>query len=89
MGQAQEAVELEHQTLEVLREILRPEHPDTLCCQGNLSITLRQLGQPNESDQLRASALSTLEQLLGPDHPMVQAVRERRRVDADIEFQPL
>ncbi|GAA3201126.1 FxSxx-COOH system tetratricopeptide repeat protein [Actinocorallia longicatena] len=88
-GQPQAAADLERETLRLFRDVLPPDHPDTLACQANLSISLRQSGKATESNDLRNRTVDSLRLILGEDHPLVADARAHRRIDGEIEFQPL
>jgi tetratricopeptide (TPR) repeat protein/cellulose biosynthesis protein BcsQ len=88
-GRLREAVELERRALDRLQTVLTSDHPDTLICQANLSITLRQMGHVTESDELRDRTLNALRLVLGEDHPLVADASAHRRIDGELEFQPL
>jgi hypothetical protein len=67
--------------------VLGAEHPDTLICQANLSITLRDAGRSAEAEQLAASVLVSLEQVLGKGHPDIAQMQAGQRINRDLEPQ--
>lgn len=85
----QDAADLERNALDRIQDVLTSDHPDTLICQANLSITLRQMGHVTESDELRNRTIDTLQHVFGEDHPVVADARAHRRIDKELEFQPL
>ena len=48
-----------------LTKVLGAEHPDTLVCQANLAVTLREAGRDREAKDLRAKVLADLARVLG------------------------
>jgi hypothetical protein len=71
----------------MLTRVLGAEHPDTLICQANLAITLRDAGRSDEAEQLAASVLVRLEQVLGKGHPDISQLQARQRINRDLEPQ--
>ena len=53
---------------QVLREILGPEHPETLTSMNNLAETLRAQGDLAGARKLEEEALEILRRVLGPEH---------------------
>ncbi|GAA0938512.1 FxSxx-COOH system tetratricopeptide repeat protein [Actinocorallia libanotica] len=88
-GELAEASALESSTLSRLRQVLAHDHPDTLICEANHTVTLRQLGRTSESMERRDEVLGALRTVLGQGHPILDHARAHRRIDGDIEFQPL
>ncbi len=84
-----EAASLEEETLEALRSILGPEHPDTLACKANLSISREDQGQFAEAAELRSQAVTALRKILGDSHPSVADVQRGKRLNRDLESQPV
>ncbi|MER5884982.1 FxSxx-COOH system tetratricopeptide repeat protein [Streptomyces sp. NPDC001941] len=89
MGRADLAEHWERTVLAALTERHGPHHPDALVCQGNLAITLRALGREDEARLLRAKVLETTTRQLGVDHPITEACRDWRRLNRDLEPQPV
>ncbi|KAF8517759.1 hypothetical protein BU17DRAFT_91618 [Hysterangium stoloniferum] len=73
LGKDTEAQELEVQVLEAYKQLLGPEHPDTLTYMGNLASTLNNLGMYTEAQKLQVQVLEAQKQLLGPEHPFTLA----------------
>ena len=48
-GDLEVAETLERETVALLRDVLGRDHPDTLVCQANLAVTLRQAGRDQRS----------------------------------------
>jgi hypothetical protein len=67
--------------------VLGADHPDTLVCQADLAVTLRDSGRLVESEELSAGALAGLEHKLGNAHPDVAQVRAGERINRDLEPQ--
>ncbi|HCT79396.1 MAG TPA: ATP/GTP-binding protein [Micromonosporaceae bacterium] len=79
------ALALDAETFRSMRRALGPDHPDTLAAQNNLSISRRAAGDDAEAQLVRDDALARVERVLGADHPNSVAVRERRRLNCDID----
>ncbi|GAA0410400.1 hypothetical protein Acor_35330 [Acrocarpospora corrugata] len=88
-GDNELAERLERQALTSLLTTLGRDHPDTLACQANYAITLRALGQTTQSAQVHKEALAAVSARLGEHHPSSLALREWRRVNRDLEPQPI
>ena len=54
---------------ELRRELLGPEHPETLTSMTDLARALRQLGKTDEGRKLHEQALEIQRRILGPEHP--------------------
>lgn len=89
LGRPEEAETWERLAVTGLRGRLGPTHPDTLAALANLAITLRDLGHDQEAAALHQEAETALVRRLGTTHPLSGAVREWRRVDRDLEPQPV
>ncbi|MGI5487609.1 tetratricopeptide repeat protein [Microtetraspora malaysiensis] len=72
-----------------MRDTLGVEHPDTLACQANLSITLAAMGRTAQSDQIREATLASMAAALGESHPDTVALQAWRRINRDLEPQPI
>lgn len=57
------------QVLEIRKQVLGPEHPDTLTSTANLASTYWDQGQLNEAEELGVQVLELQKQVLGPEHP--------------------
>jgi CO dehydrogenase nickel-insertion accessory protein CooC1 len=88
-GDTESAEALERQTVRLLREVLGPDHPDTLVCQANLSVTLRQAGRDHEAEELRAAIMADLSRVLGASHPDSMQLHEWQRINRDLEPQQI
>ncbi|HET6355328.1 FxSxx-COOH system tetratricopeptide repeat protein [Streptomyces sp.] len=89
LGEQDRAGHWERTALKGLLQRYEPTHPDVLVCRSNLAITLRSLGREEEGQQLRASVLESAAGRLGAQHPVIEAFRAWRRVDRDLEPQPV
>jgi hypothetical protein len=49
LGEVQAACDLDQDTLARRRQVLGPDHPDTLRSEGNLAADLRALGEADDS----------------------------------------
>ena len=76
---------LERETISQLTRCLGAEHPDTLVCQANLAVTLREAGRDQEAKELKAKVLADLARVLGAGHPDVAQLREGQRINRDLE----
>jgi hypothetical protein len=88
-GLVTQAEELEQRTWQDLTEVLGSNHPDTLFCAGNHAISLRALDRTRESQQLMQNSLTELERVLGAGHPHLDRLRHWRRINRDLEPQPI
>ncbi|KAF5855882.1 hypothetical protein ETB97_008292, partial [Aspergillus alliaceus] len=64
-----EAEELGVQALELRKQVLGPEHPDTLTSMNNLALTYSDQGLWKEAEELEMQTLELRKQVLGPEHP--------------------
>jgi hypothetical protein len=80
---------LERRTLDSFQRVLGAGHPDTLFCACNLAVTLRALGQTDEAQELMRRSLADLERVLGVGHPHLDYPRRWRRINRDLEPQPV
>ena len=78
---------LQRKTLASLTRVLGTEHPDTLVCQADLAVTLRDAGRIEESEEMATTVLSGLERALGDGHPDVAQLRAGQRINRDLEPQ--
>jgi hypothetical protein len=85
LGNLDFAAELERSTLAVLRRRLGDEHLDTLLCEANHSVTLRQSRRAVEAQHIIERILPSMAAILGNDHPTTLRVRSGRRVGRDLE----
>ena len=89
LGRVAEAEVLERATVDRLQQRLGQAHPDTLACQSNLAITLQALGHSTEATKLRRATIDALVRTLGEDHPSVRNAQDGRRLNRDLEPQPI
>ncbi|WP_329114014.1 FxSxx-COOH system tetratricopeptide repeat protein [Streptomyces sp. NBC_01465] len=89
IGELARAEAWERAALEGLLERYGPTHPDVLVCRSNLAITLRASGRSEEAQQLRTKVLEPAARQLGVDHPITEAARAWRRLNRDLEPQPV
>ncbi|KAI3035032.1 hypothetical protein CBS76997_10834 [Aspergillus niger] len=68
-GRWKEAEELGVQELEMCKQVLGPEHPDTLTSMGNLASTYWNQGRWKEAEGLEVQVMESRTQVLGPEHP--------------------
>jgi hypothetical protein len=47
------------------------------------------MGRETEADELRTRTVDVLRLVLGEDHPLMADARADRRIDGELEFQPL
>jgi hypothetical protein len=85
LGDLDAASELERATIAILRKRLGDEHLDTLICEANHAITLRQGRRGGESQNIVDRVLPGMVDILGSEHPTTQRVRNGRRVGRDLE----
>ncbi|WNO75880.1 FxSxx-COOH system tetratricopeptide repeat protein [Streptomyces sp. AM8-1-1] len=89
LGQVTEAENWERRALDGLTQRYGANHPDALACRTNLAITLRSAGRVQEGQQLRAQVLEIATKQLGIEHPITDAARAWRRINRDLEAQPV
>ncbi|KAJ7878248.1 hypothetical protein B0H13DRAFT_2545696 [Mycena leptocephala] len=68
-GRFREAESLQDIVLEKQKQLLGPDHPDTLTAMANLALTYHKLGRYKEAEPLESTVLEKWKQLLGADHP--------------------
>ncbi|MGF1425203.1 FxSxx-COOH system tetratricopeptide repeat protein [Kitasatospora sp. LaBMicrA B282] len=89
LGEVEEAERLEQSAYRGLRERFGPRHPDVVCCQANLAITLRAAGRVGEAAELRAQVVNELIRQFGEEHPNTISARGWKRINRDLEPQPV
>jgi len=89
LGQLDEALGLERRAFHGLSRRLGASHIDAMIAESNMSITLRMLGRGPEADERRDRVAAAVEEKLGPGHPNAIAVRRGRRINRDLEPQPI
>lgn len=67
-GQWGNAEELEKQTMEICKQALGLEHPNTLASIANLACTYRCQGQYKEAEELEKQTMHICNEVLGPGH---------------------
>ena len=87
-GQPAAAEGLLRETLERFRKTLGDDHPDTLICEGNLSVALHAQGRADGAMLLQRQVIAEMERVLGAEHPSIGAVRAWRLHNRDLEVQP-
>ena len=68
-GRWKEAEELEVQVMETRKQVLGPEHPDTLSSMANLAHSLNGLNKHQEAIALMEGCIKLCSERLGPNHP--------------------
>ncbi|PYH66039.1 purine and uridine phosphorylase [Aspergillus vadensis CBS 113365] len=68
-GRWKEAEDLDMQVMESCKQVLGPEHPDTLTSMGNLASTYWNQGRWKEAEDLNIQVMKLHKQVLGPEHP--------------------
>ncbi len=89
LGHFAEAERLEQAAYRGLCDRYSPRHPDAVACQANLAITLRGAGRGNQGAELRARAVAEFIRLLGEEHPNTISARGWKRINRDLEPQPV
>ncbi|KAK2589658.1 hypothetical protein QQS21_012665 [Conoideocrella luteorostrata] len=69
LGQYQKAEQVYWQALQLCREVLGKEHPDTLISMNNLASVLSDLGKDEEAEKMHRQTLQLKEKVLGKEHP--------------------
>ena len=68
-GRWTEAEELQMQEIETRKQVLGPEHPDTLSSMSDLAAVYWKQGRYKEAEELFLQVLETRKQALGSVHP--------------------
>ncbi|KAH7010347.1 hypothetical protein EDB80DRAFT_420649 [Ilyonectria destructans] len=68
-GRWREKERVDVKVLELQREVLGEEHPDTISCMGNLGTTYHSQGRYNEAEEITVKALKLQQEVLGEEHP--------------------
>jgi len=68
-GRYKEAEKLLVQVMETKKQMLGPEHSDTLTSMHNLASTYSNQGRWKEAEELSMQVMETQKQVLGPEHP--------------------
>ncbi|MER5865812.1 FxSxx-COOH system tetratricopeptide repeat protein [Kitasatospora sp. NPDC002040] len=88
-GQLTRAEELERVAYGGLCNRYGPSHPDAVACEVNLGVTLRKAGRLAQATELRDHAVAELLRLFGEEHPNTVAARGWKRINRDLEPQPV
>ncbi|MGW6916150.1 FxSxx-COOH system tetratricopeptide repeat protein [Kitasatospora sp. NPDC054939] len=64
-------------------------HPDAVACEANLAVTLRTAGHHAQAAELRARAVAELIRQFGEEHPNTVSARGWKRINRDLEPQPV
>ncbi|KAB8253910.1 hypothetical protein BDV32DRAFT_143349 [Aspergillus pseudonomiae] len=64
-GRWKEAAELEVQVMELCKQVLGPEHPDTLTSMANLALIYRNQGRWKEAEELQLQEIELCKKILG------------------------
>lgn len=88
-GQVGLAEELGRRAYSGLCERYTPRHPDAVACEANLAVTLRAAGRHSQAAELRARAIAELIRQFGEEHPNTVAARGWKRINRDLEPQPV
>ena len=70
-------------------DLLGQNHPDTLACESNLTVSLEASGSKVEAGRIRERIVALLEARLGTDHRNTVKSREGRRINLGLEAQPI
>ena len=55
--------------MEIIKRVLRDEHPSTLTSIGSLASTFRKQGRWKEAEELEVAVMETTRKVLGEEHP--------------------
>jgi tetratricopeptide (TPR) repeat protein len=88
-GDLEGGEELERVTWHAFTRVLGASHPDTLFCACNLAVTHRALDRGAEAQELMQRSLAELERVMGTAHPHLDYPRRWRRINRDLEPQPV
>ncbi|MFC6014987.1 FxSxx-COOH system tetratricopeptide repeat protein [Plantactinospora solaniradicis] len=88
-GSQADARRLDERTQGKLVERLGRKHPTTIAATANLAISLRDTGALHDARQQTQKALELSLQVLGEEHPNTAAIRDGRRINIDIELEPV
>ncbi|PYC85369.1 ATP/GTP-binding protein [Streptomyces tateyamensis] len=89
LGHLGEAESLEQAAHRGLVGRYSARHPDAVVCQANLAVTLRAQGRVNQAAELRSKAVTEFIRQLGEEHPNTVAARGWKRINRDLEPQPV
>jgi MinD-like ATPase involved in chromosome partitioning or flagellar assembly len=83
------ARQLDEDAFERFERSLGHDHPDSLIAAANRAQTLEMLGDPDRARSMRLKIVSGLVKCLGEGHPTILEIRSGRRIDREIEPQPV
>jgi len=89
MGELGLARRLDERNYDALRSRLSADHPIVLAAAANLAISFRDTGAGHDARAQLDEVLQRSRRVLGDDHPNTFAVRERTRINIDIEPLPV
>jgi tetratricopeptide (TPR) repeat protein len=69
LGQYASAETSHRKALSLRKDVLGPEHPDTLTSMSNLALVLDRQGKYEEAEAMNRQTLAGYEKVLGPEHP--------------------
>ncbi|MFI6978016.1 FxSxx-COOH system tetratricopeptide repeat protein [Embleya sp. NPDC050154] len=84
-GETNECAELDRVTYERYEVLLGADHPHTLVAACNRVQSLGEIGLADESREWFVRVERACRRKLGDGHPITQGLRERRRLETDIE----
>ncbi|MFF2040115.1 FxSxx-COOH system tetratricopeptide repeat protein [Kitasatospora sp. NPDC058170] len=88
-GEYDRAEELERAAYAGLCDRYTPRHPDAVACEANLAVTLRSAGRHTQAAELRARSVAELIRQFGEEHPNTVSARGWKRINRDLEPQPV
>ncbi|WP_443035282.1 FxSxx-COOH system tetratricopeptide repeat protein [Streptomyces sp. BE20] len=88
-GRTDLAEELGRAAYEGLCRRYSARHPDAVACEANLAVTLRVAGRHTPAAEHRARAIAELIRQFGEEHPNTVAARGWKRINRDLEPQPV
>ncbi|MGC0422900.1 FxSxx-COOH system tetratricopeptide repeat protein [Embleya sp. AB8] len=87
-GETDECAELDRVTYERYEALLGADHPHTLVAAANRVHSLGEIGRRDESREWFTRTERACRRKLGDEHPITRGLRERRRLETDIEVPP-
>ena len=81
--------QLDEEAFERFGRKLGHDHPDSLIAGANLARTVESLGDADRARSLRQRVVPVLVRRLGESHPTLLEIRDGRRIDREIEPQPV
>ncbi|TKK89312.1 tetratricopeptide repeat protein [Herbidospora galbida] len=89
LGDHQRAEAHFRESREGLVKTLGERHPDTIVCQADLAITLLESGRTAQAGELQARTLDAMAARLGDAHPLIASLKSWKRINRDLEPQPI